>query len=188
MRARMLLGPALASALLAGCASPDPNLYTLAPIDGTPFARGPRAVTLRDVSVAKYLDRDHIVRSSEDYRVDVQSNDWWGEPLPGMIGRVLASELAQRLPGTGVFNEAGAISAGSSPGRDGRVEVNVLRLDADPSGAVVLEAQVAVSQPPATRSVRFVVPPSGPDLRAEVAAMSQAVGRLADVVAGMLGT
>jgi uncharacterized lipoprotein YmbA len=170
----------MAAALLAGCASPDPDLYTLAAVDGQPQPGGPAAVALRDVSVAKYLDRDHIVRSSEDYRVEVQSNDWWGEPLPNMIGRVLAAELAQRLPGTGVFAEGGAIS----PADAARVSVNIVRLDADPSGAVVLEAQVAA--PRSVRSVRFVVPPPGPDLRSEVAAMSTALGQLADAMAGML--
>jgi uncharacterized lipoprotein YmbA len=180
MRGSWLAAAALA--LLAGCASPDPNLYALAAVDGAAAPGGPRAALLRDVSVAKYLDREHIVRSSEDYRVEVQGNDWWSEPLPGMIGRVLSAELSQRLPGTGVFAEAGAIS----PGSDSVVSVNVLRLDADPSGSVVLEAQVAVSLPPGTREVRFVVPPAGPDLRSEVAAMSTAVGRLADVIADML--
>jgi uncharacterized lipoprotein YmbA len=43
------------------------------------------------------------VRSSEDFRLDVSGNDWWGEPLDAMMGRVLTQELTQRLPGSTVF-------------------------------------------------------------------------------------
>ena len=30
--------------------------------------------------------------SSENYRLDVMSNDWWGEPLGAMLSRVLTEE------------------------------------------------------------------------------------------------
>lgn len=180
MKRRTLL---LAAALLpAACASPDPRLYTLRAVSGPTRTGGPHAITLRQVSLARYLERPQIVRSSEAYRLDIQANDWWGEPLAAMVGRVLGEDLTQRLPGTQVFNEAGAIS----PDSDARIEVNILRLDADASGAVVLNAQVAIAGPtgePTAHAVHLTVRPADASLEAQVAATSQAVGQLADAIA-----
>jgi hypothetical protein len=178
---------AFVMAALASCASPNPVLYTLAPVPGTVQAGGPKVVVLREIGLARYLERSQIVRSSEGYQLEVEANNWWGEPLGAMIGRVLAEELAQRLPGTSVFGEGGAI-AGEA---DATVEINIQRLDADRAGTVILAAQVAVTfsnprRTPSTRSVRFTAQPPSPDLRGEVAAMSTALGQLADTVAGML--
>src|SRR6478735_3183563 len=97
-RRRSLL-PLLA---LAGCRSANPNLYSLAVPPGPTLAGGPKLVALREVSLAGYLDRQQVVRSSEDYRLTVSESDWWGEPLSGMLTRVLAAALAQRLPRSSV--------------------------------------------------------------------------------------
>jgi uncharacterized lipoprotein YmbA len=101
MRRRTLLlwGAVL---LPAACRSPDPKLYTISSAPGPVVSGGPRAITLRQVSLARYLERQEIVRSSEDYRLAVEANDWWGEPLGAMIGRVLVESLGQRLAGTQV--------------------------------------------------------------------------------------
>ena len=40
---------------------------------------------LRQIGLARYLERSQIVRSSENYRLDVMANDWWGEPLGAML-------------------------------------------------------------------------------------------------------
>src|SRR5271166_2751803 len=93
-------GPAL---LVAACTSPNPMLYTIAPIQGTPQTGAPKVVRLRTIGLARYLERPQIVRSSEDYRLDVMANEWWGEPLGAMLGRILATELTQRLPGSTVY-------------------------------------------------------------------------------------
>jgi uncharacterized lipoprotein YmbA len=55
--------------LLIGCASPTPNLFTLAPVPGEVRPGRPAVVQLRQIGLAKYLDRPQIVRSTEDYRV-----------------------------------------------------------------------------------------------------------------------
>lgn len=187
MRRRAVLACCCTTVLLTACASPNPALYTLAPVPGTPQPGGPRIVVLREIGLARYLERSQIVRSSEGYKLAVESNNWWGEPLGAMITRILEEELSQRLPGTSVFGESGAIAAEA----DATVDVNIQRLDADRSGAVVLAAQVAVSftkgrRPPNTRSVRFTVPAPTPDLMGEVGAMSTALGQLADTVPAML--
>jgi uncharacterized lipoprotein YmbA len=171
----------LALMLLTGCASPTPDLFTLAPVPGEVLPGSPAVVQLRDIGLAKYLDRPQIVRSTEDHRVRLGNNERWGEPLGAMLSRVLAENLRQRLPGTVVFGEGGAITAEPNA----IVEVDVQRLDADGAGAVVLVAQAA-RRGGATRAVRMSVQPASSDTSDQVGAMSVAVGQLADTIAKML--
>jgi uncharacterized protein len=186
LRLAALALAAVFAALLAACSSPDPTLYTLAPAAGAVYGGGPRVVLLHQIAIAHYLERSQIVRSSKDYRLAVMENDWWGEPLPAMLSRVLIEELGQRLPRSVVIADNGAVSA--EP--DATVEVNIQRLDEDAAGNVILQAQAAVSLKrqgqPALRSFRFSVPPPAPGVPGEVAAISTAVGRLADGIAPML--
>ena len=179
---------AFALAALAACSSPTPVLYTIAPTPGTPQNSGPKVVELQQISTARYLERSQIVQSSENYRLDVMSNDWWGEPLAPMLNRVLVEELGQRLPQSTVIADNGAVTARP----DATVEVNIQRLDEDAAGNLVLQAQAAVratgQSQPELRNFRFSVAPPAPGVPGEVAAISTAVGRLADGIAAMLTT
>ncbi len=183
--ARLLAALGLAAAL-AACTSPDPALFTLAPASGAVRTGGAKVVLLQQVAIAHYLERREIVRSSENYRLAVMSNDWWGEPLGAMLSRVLVEELGQRLPQSTVIAENGAISARP----DATLELNIERLDEDAAGNLILQAQVAVrftgQASPVLRSFRFSVPPPAPGVPGEVAAVSAAVGRLADGIAPMV--
>jgi uncharacterized protein len=174
------------AAVLAACSSPSPVLYTIAPVQGLVQSGGPKVIVLQQIATAHYLERSQIVRSSENYRLDVMSNDWWGEPLSAMLSRVLTEELGQRLPQSTVIGETGAVSA--SP--DATIELNVQRLDEDAAGNVVLQAQASVSfkgRPgPVLRSFRFAVTPPAAGVQGEVTAISTALGQLADGVASML--
>ncbi len=174
--------------LVTGCSSPNPALYTIAPVPGTPQGPGPKVVVLQQISLARYLERSEIVRSSENYRLDVMSNDWWGEPLPAMLSRVLIEELSQRLPQSTILSSSGAVSA--SP--DATIELNVQRLDEDAAGHLVLLAQASVDfkgrKAPIVRSFRFTQTPPVPGVAGEVAAISTAVGQLADGLTSMLLT
>jgi uncharacterized lipoprotein YmbA len=188
IRSRRFVLVALA-ALPAACASPDPVLYVLAPVPGATHAGAPRVVMVRSVAIAHYLERSQIVRSSEGYRMDVLSNQWWGEPLSALMGRVLVQDLNQRLPGSTVYGESGAIS--TVPGAT--VAINLQRFDLDRDGAVLLVAQIAVEgkgsgdgKSAGTRGVSLQVRPTDATTGALVAAMSTATAQLADAVAAML--
>jgi uncharacterized lipoprotein YmbA len=179
---RRALLPA-AVGLLASCASPSPALYTLEVPPGPVRRFGPRVIELRSIGLARYLERSQIVRSSENFRLDVLPNDWWGEPLDAMIGRTLVRALTQRLPGSTVYLENGAISA--EP--DATVQVNVQRLDQQANSAVRLVAQFAIVRRASdTRGVTFDVPTRGLTTSDLVAAMSDAIGQLADRIAAAL--
>ena len=175
-------------ALLVACSSPNPDLYTIAPITAATQTGAPKVIELHQIGLARYLERSQIVRSSENYRLDVMSNDWWGEPLGAMLARVLVEELSQRLPQSTVFAETGAVSVPP----DATIELNVSRLDENAAGMLVLQAQAAVTVKargaPVTRAFRFEVPPPSGDVAGEVAAISTAVGQLADGLATMLTT
>jgi uncharacterized lipoprotein YmbA len=111
----------------AACSSANPTLYTIAPVAGSAQTDPPQVILPQQIGLARYLERSQIVRSSENYRLDVMSNDWWGEPLGAMMSRVLTEELGQRLPQSVVLSETGGIS---SPG-DATIALNLQRLDED---------------------------------------------------------
>jgi uncharacterized lipoprotein YmbA len=141
------------------------------------------SVELRRIALAGYLDRPELVRGTVQYRLQVSDQDRWGEPLGRMLDRVLTEDLVTRLPDASVFAESGAIS--TRP--DLVLEIDIQRLDADASGAIVLLAQIALRPDGGTaqaQTVRLTVPlPAMPTARDHVAAMSEALSKLADVVA-----
>jgi uncharacterized protein len=175
------------SIAMFGCTSTSPTLYTIVPVNGDEQRAAPKVILLQQLGLERYLERSQIVRSSENYRLDVAENDWWGEPLGAMLSRVLVAELGQRLPQSTVISEVGAVSAPA----DATITLNVQRLDEDAAGNVVLQAQAGVSfkghsGAPVLHGFRFAIPPSSPGTTGEVAAISAAVGKLADGLAGML--
>ncbi|WP_334174393.1 PqiC family protein [Pseudoxanthobacter sp.] len=190
-RTRRLLRHAVAGLLLGAaapglvaCASPDPVLYTLSPVDGAPRSGGPARVEVREIGLARYLDRPQIVLSTADSRVDIAANQRWGDPFGAMFSRVLAENLSQRLPGSLVYNDTGTLSV--TP--NAVVEVSLQRLDRDRDGSILMVAQVAVMRGGSTaaRAVRLSVPPAGSSTQDNVRAMSKATGELADIIAAML--
>lgn len=187
-RLKHLLPVMVLCVMQAACSSPNPELYTIAPISGTERSGTPNVIVLQQIGLARYLERPQIVRSSENYRLDVMSNDMWGEPLGAMLGRILVTELGQRLPHSAVIMETGAVSA--SP--DATIAVNVQRLDEDAAGALVLQALASVTfkgkAAPVLRESHFSVIPPSAGIPGEVAAISTAVGQLADGIAAIVAS
>jgi uncharacterized lipoprotein YmbA len=186
-RLASLVLPALGLPLLASaCASPEPVLYTIPMKPGPVLPGGPRIVQLRDIGLASYLDRREIVRSSEGYKLGVSSNNWWGETLGTMLGRVIVIGLSERLPGSSIYAEGGAISADPNA----IVSINIQRLDLDQGGQLQLLAQAAVEfnrpKRSTARTFRITKTAPTPDIAGQVAAISDAVAELTDGLAAML--
>jgi hypothetical protein len=183
-----LVLPALATA----CSSVEPALYTLEVRPGPQFPKSPPVVQVRDIGLARYLDRREIVRSSAGYKLGVAGNDWWGEQLGGMLSRVIVLGLSQRLPSSTVYAEGGAITADPNA----ILAVNIQRLEPDAAGtSVELLAQAAVEfnrpRRTANRSFRILKPIAAPtagaqNVGAQVAATSDAIGELTDGLAALL--
>jgi uncharacterized protein len=169
--------------LPVACASPSPNQYVLEARPGTIRRGAPKSIVVRPISLARYLERPQIVRSAAGYRVEQLPNDWWGEPLDAMVLRVLVEELSERLPDSTIVADSGAIT----PKSDAAVEVNLQRMDLDEAGTLDLAAQIAVdAQTVRSTGVALSVKPQGEVTPALVAAMSVAVGQLADAIVVLL--
>jgi uncharacterized protein len=184
---RLRLAAALCGILaVVSCASPDPKLFTIAPVPGTEQFGAPKVIALHGVGVPRYLQRSQIVRSSEGYQLDLLTNDWWGEPIDAMLGRVLAEDLTQRLPQSTIYTSSGAVTG--SP--QATIELELRRLDLDRGGNLLLVAQGSVSfknrPAPDTRTFQISQPLPSPGVEGQVAATSTALAKVADRIAGML--
>ena len=133
--------------------------------------------------------REHCRRCEECAAALREAEVLWSRVEEGAapeLRRSLWPDLAQRLPGSTVVADAGAIRLAA----DATVETELQRFEADPSGAVELAAQVAFrfgpTRPGVARTFRFSVPVEGQGPSAVAAAMSGALGRLADAVAAAL--
>jgi uncharacterized lipoprotein YmbA len=182
-RAALLLGAASA----AGCRSPEPALYTILPVAGSPRSGAARSIVVREIALARYLDRVQIVRSAGEYRLEVAGNDWWAESLGAMLTRVTVENLTQRLPQSSVIASGGAIT--TPP--DAVVEINLQRLGLTAPGTLVMTAQLAISfrdsrRRAVARTENFTVPVADARTQAFVAAASAAAGQLADAAAAAL--
>jgi uncharacterized lipoprotein YmbA len=171
---------------LVGCTSPNPVLYTLAVVPGPVLAGAPHSIQVRRIGLAGYLDRPGIVRSSADYKLQIANDDRWGEPLGGLLLRVLDQDLSQRLPASTVYADSGAISADP----DLIVEIDLQRFDADSAGVILLSAEVSVrpggrTDRAQTRTIRLQVTPNSTTTAEYVAALSKALAQMADIIANM---
>ena len=169
--------------LLAGCGSSDPDYYTLSTWPGTAQRGGPLTLKVRTPSVAGYLDRDYIVRSAPGYKLKLAGDAAWGAPLADMIGQTLALDLQQRLPGTTVFTEAGAISTEAQA----VLEVDISQFAQDGDGRAEIIASVSVQRPDAGPAVstplHLTTSPDSQGVGALAAALSKLLGQVADEAA-----
>ncbi len=180
---------ALLAAPTACGSSPPSTFYALTPANGAPQPTSVHTLRLRRPAMAGYLDRQAIVQRVVDHRIELVETDRWASPLDEMVGRVLAQDLEQRLPGTTVFTEDGAITADAEL----TVEVDVRRFDQGGTEGLTLVAAVALEKggvhaPLEARRIELQqVVPAGATTSTLVAAMSDLLGKLADAVASLLG-
>ena len=173
---------------LAGCgSSPPSSFYALSPESGAAHPSSFRTIKLRRPGIAGYLDRPDIVKTIIDHRLRANDTDRWAAPLDEMLGRVLAEDLEERLPGSVVFTEDGAITADA----EATIEIDLRRFEVGAGGDVNLVAEVALEKgdahvPAGTRAVRLKQAPSAPGTSALVETMSEMLGKLADEIAALV--
>ncbi len=180
----ILVGAILVPIALAACgSSPPTHFYTLDPVppDRPRVALAGPPIEVGRVLLPPDLDRLSIVTRAAPDRLDVSGEDRWAAPLDGMVQRVLAADLAARLPQSQVL----APGDPAPPGGVRTVTVNARRFDSDAAGKVTLDAGWALlsGTPPMpvrrgheTITVQASAPAAGP----EAAAMSRALAELAD--------
>ncbi len=168
---------------LGGCSTPSPRLFTLAPRPGVPDDRFSGTISVKRAELAKYLDRPQIVRYSDTYELSLSEYVRWGEGLNDMVTRVLVEDLSQRLPRSQVYAASGPLTM---PPPDVTLELDIEKFETDPSGAVVLLAKWLAHRErrgDQLRSSHIQVVTSSADAASEVAAMSDALGQLANEIA-----
>jgi uncharacterized protein len=179
----------IALCLLVGCTrSSDPRLYTLVAEQSRTTYPPSVAIEVRRPSIAGYLDRREIVLGVAHDQLELSRAAHWAEPLDAMIGRVLAADLALRLPNSRVFSDLGSLAAVP----EARVDVEIQRFDRGSDG-LVLRALVALRRAPQSASVQLEAialtqPVSEGDTDAVVRAMNVLLGQLADKLAQALAT
>jgi uncharacterized lipoprotein YmbA len=184
---RRLSGWLAMAPILAGCASAEPDYYRLVVVPGTPRRAMPRRVELREVGLARYLDRAEIVRGGGSTKLDISSDTRWAEPIGDMVTRVLAENLNQRLPGTTVAPERSSL--GGEP--DTVAEAEITRFEADSASRVVLRGRFSVRRlgtgsTTLEREFEETLPLESTSTDALARGMSAALGILADRMAEAL--
>ncbi|MEE3624483.1 PqiC family protein [Nitrospirillum sp. BR 11752] len=143
-------------------------------------------IDLRDVVVARALDQPGIAQATSDVRLMISNNQRWAAPLGDMVAEILAQDLEQRLPGGSVRRDMAPIMDAA----DVVMGVVLDRFEADAAGHAVLSAQLTLrlAGMRILRSCRVevVIAPDGRSTAALVAALSLALGRVADRAASTL--
>ena len=182
---RGLLGLVIAASLSA-CASPAPKVYILVTVPGTAVGGRPVTASVAAVDIAEYLDRPQIVTRSGTVELGVAEFERWGEPLGNMVQRVLAEDLTRRFPAGSVVTTSRTLSGDEAV----TVELAVARFDSDADGTIILAAQWRLQRKAGgrakTETARITRRPADETKAAEVQAMSDTLGELADRIAGGL--
>ena len=178
--------------LLAGCAGGSTTYLKLAPVspDHHLTVKG-TALAVDHVQMPATIDRLYLTAATGPDTLSVAGHARWVAPLDGMATRVLASDLAERVDGIRVL-----MPGDPNPPKDTRhVRVNVTRFvpirGGPEAGHVALDADWQLIGPHgatlhAGRSRIRVA--SGSTPAEEAGAMSKALGRLSDLIAGALAT
>jgi len=185
---RLLCGLLLLTLVGACGSSPPTRVYTLSAVPPTATVALDATVAVREVVVPGYLDRPQVVRYQETYRLNVAEFARWGEPFGQMVSRVLAADISDRITGADVYQET---FPGEMPSTY-NVAVVIGRFEPVPEGDVLLEARwvvrrganqsFAFSQ---STTVREPLAVTATD-EEQSAAMSRALGKLADAIAQSL--
>ena len=176
----------LLGAMLAGCGQSAPGRFYVLTSNAAP-ARPPTAsrkiVALGRIDLPGALDRPQIARRRGANEIAYSEEERWAAPLGEMLRRVLADDLAARLPGAVVLGEAGSATPSAVT-----IALEVARFDADERGQVTLRARwTALGQDGTPRGapqeIGIVDPGSGTAAASIAAAMSRTVSELAGHIA-----
>ena len=175
--------------LLAACGgSPKTEFHTLISVPaGQPThapAEAGSPIEVGRVDLPGILDRQWLVTRGPGTSVEVSDQHRWAAPLDELIRRALTSDLRDRL------GDSEVLAPGDPPPPGGvrTLALNVQQFSGDGAGQIVLEADWIIGGPGPGHLVRahhvalrFDAGSANPD--AVTAAMSQAVGKLADAIA-----
>jgi uncharacterized lipoprotein YmbA len=187
---RLVLVSAIAT-LVAACSGSTPTrFYMLASSvsdqGSLPATPAPTAlvIALGPVSLPNYVDRPQIVTRESANAVQLGTFDHWAGDLEDMLPRVLAEDLAGRLPADRIVSFPRVVS----PAFDYRVAVDISRFDVSPEGEAVVAASWQIYDPTgrsalSVRDTSVQTPAISRSYEQRVAALSRALGDLGTAIA-----
>ena len=144
-------------------------------------------IEVGEVPIPATIDRNSIVLSAGNGRLNIASHDQWGAPIGELIRQALTANLTARLPPGCV------LSPGGIAGRSGLhvLSLHILRFMSDTMGHVTLDVSWNVLVAGSSKVLHsghevIAVQAASSDISAIVPAMSQALGQLADRVTAAL--
>jgi uncharacterized protein len=174
--------------LFVACASSPPmHYYTLTEVSAPSrlaIPPGTIPVRLDRVTIPTELDRSQLVRRLDSTQLQIVENERWAAPLDETIRRVLSNDLAARLP-------QGAVANPNEPSvgeKRQSLAVDFSEFYGDPTCTVTLRASWTLKQSESNslhgEEEATASPPDGCKGAASIpAAMSQALGKLSDLIA-----
>jgi len=189
MRSMLALSGA-AVTLAAACSGSTPTRFYMlssvadpAPI-GASSAVSALVIALGPVSLPSYVDRPQIVTRESANAVQLGTFDHWAGALEDMIPRVLAEDLAARLPGDRIVSFPRAVS----PTFDYRVAVDLGRFDVNSEGEAVIAASWQIYGPTdrkalTIRETTVQTQAMGKSYEQRVSALSRGLGDLSSAIA-----
>jgi uncharacterized protein len=171
---------AIGLALCACGSSPNTTYYALAATSGTVRQASLGPIEVRRPGIAGYLDRTEILAQWDGQRLQLSQGAGWAEPITAMIGRVLAENLSNRLPGTIAFNASSELSLQANT----VVEIVIRKFDLASDGNVHLHALWSIrgGGQTTTHTAALQTQPNTTETAPTVAAMSTLLGQLADKI------
>lgn len=143
---RIVLAGMLISLLLGACStSPPSRFYTLSALEPEAASSSGSAVLLGlgPLRMPEYLNRSQIVTRGSDAAILIDEFVRWSEPLALAMPRILAANVDNLLPDTGVV--VFPYEPFIREQLDYRLVGDINRFDTDRQGRVVLDVQWAVS-------------------------------------------
>lgn len=168
--------------LLSACGgSPPSHFYTLAPVAPERTSQAPSGliVVVAPVTLPPALDRDAVVTSTGPNQLNVSGENRWAAPLSEIVRRVLADDLARRMPGAVVPAPGDPVPTGHVR----TVDVNVRQFIGDSGGRVMLDADWTVHGSGKIHSVSLTGQAGSGKATAVVATMDKLLAELSDRIA-----
>ncbi|VXC92954.1 conserved exported hypothetical protein [Burkholderia sp. 8Y] len=186
-----MMAAIIALALLSGCAHSPPTRYLAlnsVPAEAATYAAftGMTPIQLTALRIPAQLDRPELVTQPAPNRYAISETERWAAPLAQLMRAALARDLQMRLPD-------GALIVPDTPAPKGTraLVVTVIDVDMPAQGELTLQATWAVAQRApdvveTTGNATLHAPIAGDDAARKAAALSRALGDLADQIVSSL--
>jgi len=156
---RFVVGLTSVVVISVGCSSPKPTFYSFnaAPIPQASSAAKGTRIMVGPVTLPAMVDRPQLVLQNANNTVQVYEYHRWANTLKGDVGDVIASNVAQALAISNVWNFAQSTQANF----DYQIFVDVQNIDTKLGGRVEVDVLWTIKSAPTTKSSSQVKAVSG---------------------------